>query len=382
MTGRMHNLRCQHCWPRTNESAFQTTETAIVSYTPGSEYEEEEDSDGDEWEDSGNDNDNFRKGKTSASDDEPTKTGAGGQQLKGDIREMVQTEIAGVKDFLKTEIAEIKDSLLPPSIGGAGGCSKRRAKAPSIGGAGGRSKRRAKDSLEDSLLPKQGGGRAEREGGAEGCSGTVRLSKTDKSKLDCIATNEDALEGKIDGRKSSYVLKNMGFKARGVLKREGEDVSDSSSSDDAEDSDDEDVSDDELKIPEAPGFTLRMPLGNAHGKKCKSAARSCQMHQGLMKMKDGKKVRWALRGHVHVFKRSVPGNYKDGYKIFSDVLLSVLNQGKANGDADVNQVLKLQLPERPTEDLFSRIKGKTFKLTIVNKGYYGPEIVAMKLFKR
>ena len=68
-------------------------------------------------------------------------------------------------------------------------------------------------------------------------------------------------------------------------------MSDSSSSDDAEDSDDEDVSDDELKIPEAPGFTLRMPLGNAHGKKCKSAARSCQMHQGLMKMKDGKKVR-------------------------------------------------------------------------------------------
>ena len=84
----------------------------MVSSTPGSEYEEEEDSDGDEWEDSGNDNDNFRKGKTSASDDEPTKTGAGGQQLKGDIREMVQTEIAGVKDFLKTERTFSKRRLL------------------------------------------------------------------------------------------------------------------------------------------------------------------------------------------------------------------------------------------------------------------------------
>ena len=88
-----------------------------------------------------------------------------------------------------------------------------------------------------------------------------------------------------------------------------------------------------------------------------------------------------MRGHVHVLKRSVPGNYKDGLKIFSDVLLSVLNHCKAKDDADVNPVLKLQLPEKPTEDLFSRIKGKTFKLSIVNKGY-GPEIVAMKLCKR
>ena len=42
---------------------------------------------------------------------------------------------------------------------------------------------------------------------------------------------------------------------------------------------------------------------------------------------------------------------------------------------------KLKLPQKPTDDLFSRIKGKTFKLTIVNQGY-GPEIVAMKLCKQ
>ena len=91
-------------------------------------------------------------------------------------------------------------------------------------------------------------------------------------------------------------------------------------------------------------------------------------------------MRWTARAYVHLLERSVPGNYTDGVKIFSQVLIPVLNKCKGKKDPTVVSEVKFKLPNVPTEDLFSRIKGKVFKCTIVNKGY-GPEMIEMKLHK-
>ena len=57
--------------------------------------------------------------------------------------------------------------------------------------------------------------------------------------------------------------------------------------------------------------------------RCSKAARNCVHHAAQIKIDDGRKMRWKLRALIHVMERSRAGVYKDGVKIFGDVLLPI-----------------------------------------------------------